>query len=111
MISFSTDALKRRLVPILALGALLLPSFAQAYSFESPKGKNLNLRCFSDFSFETATITVDQTTLYGGYAATGTVTLSMAAPAGGVTVGLVSDNAAVHVPASVFVPAGLTTVT
>ncbi|HWW74971.1 MAG TPA: hypothetical protein VNZ44_06240, partial [Pyrinomonadaceae bacterium] len=45
----------------------------------------------------------------GGTDATGTVTLSGPAPAGGALVTLTSNNAAASVPASVLVPAGLTT--
>jgi hypothetical protein len=46
--------------------------------------------------------------LTGGTAATGTVTLSGPAPAGGALVTLSSNNPAAGVPASVLVPAGLT---
>lgn len=47
----------------------------------------------------------------GGAPSTGTVSLTAAAPAGGLTVSLSSSNAAVaSVPASVTVPAGTTTV-
>lgn len=46
--------------------------------------------------------------LTGGTTATGTVTISGPAPAGGALVTLSSNNAAVSVPASVFIPAGLT---
>jgi hypothetical protein len=45
----------------------------------------------------------------GGTNATGTVTLSGPAPAGGALVTLSSNNAAAVLPASVLVPAGLTT--
>jgi hypothetical protein len=48
----------------------------------------------------------------GGDTSTGTVTLTAAAPAGGFTVALSSDNtAAANVPASVTVPAGATSAT
>ncbi|MBV8859269.1 MAG: hypothetical protein JOZ02_20215 [Acidobacteria bacterium] len=46
--------------------------------------------------------------LTGGTNATGTVTLSGPAPAGGALVALSSNSAAASVPASVLVPAGLT---
>lgn len=46
--------------------------------------------------------------LTGGTAATGTVTLSGPAPAGGALVTLSSNSPAASVPASVLVPAGLT---
>lgn len=54
---------------------------------------------------------IDQSEIYAGYSATGTVTLAEPAPAGGATVGLLSDDPAVDVPASAFVPAGATSVT
>lgn len=46
--------------------------------------------------------------LTGGSTATGTVTLSGPAPAGGVLVALASNNAAATAPPSVLVPAGFT---
>jgi hypothetical protein len=57
-------------------------------------------------------LSVSPTDVVGGDPATGTVTLSAAAPAGGVVVALSSDNtAAATVPASVTVPAGATSAT
>jgi hypothetical protein len=57
-------------------------------------------------------VTVSQATVVGGTPVTGTVRLASAAPAGGTTVFLVSDNPAVAtVPATVTVPAGATTAT
>jgi hypothetical protein len=54
-----------------------------------------------------STVKVNPTDVLGGSPATGTVTLNAAAPAGGFTVPLSSDNpAAATVPASVTVPAG-----
>lgn len=53
-----------------------------------------------------STLTVSATSLMGGKSATGTVTLSGNAPAGGVVVSLTSDNPAVTVPATVTVRAG-----
>ena len=54
-------------------------------------------------------LSMDPIYVPGGTASTGTVTLMTAAPEGGVTVALSSDNAAaVSVPASVTVPAGAT---
>ena len=52
-----------------------------------------------------STVTV-ASTLNGGASAVGKVTLTGIAPAGGVTVSLVSNNAAVSVPATVTVPEG-----
>jgi hypothetical protein len=54
-----------------------------------------------------STVTVNPTDVLGGDPATGTVTLNAAAPSGGFTVSLTSDDpAAATVPASVTVPAG-----
>ncbi|MFM7189016.1 MAG: beta strand repeat-containing protein [Armatimonadota bacterium] len=55
-----------------------------------------------------ATLTVAPTTLVSGLSATGTVTLSGPAPAGGQSVNLSTNNAAILVPASIVVPQGLT---
>ena len=56
-----------------------------------------------------ATVAVNPNQVVGGDSSTGTVTLTAAAPAGGVEVGLSSDDtAAATVPASVTVPAGST---
>jgi hypothetical protein len=52
-------------------------------------------------------VTVDPSDVIGGGSATGTVTLTAAAPAGGIVVTLSSDDpAAATVPAAVTVPAG-----
>jgi hypothetical protein len=54
-----------------------------------------------------STVTVNPTSVVGGAGATGTVTLTAAAPTGGAIVGLSSSNATVaSVPASVTVAAG-----
>ena len=54
-------------------------------------------------------LTLNPTSVPGGTSSTGTVTLSRAAPAGGVTVALSSTNAAIaSVPATLAVPAGAT---
>jgi len=59
-----------------------------------------------------SSLTVSPTDVVGPDAATGTVTLSSAAPSGGFTVDLTSDNtAAATVPSSVTVPAGSTSAT
>src|SRR5215217_3770314 len=59
-----------------------------------------------------STLTVSPTDVVGPDPATGTVTLSSAAPSGGFTVDLTSDNTAVAtVPPSVTVPAGSTSTT
>jgi uncharacterized protein (TIGR03437 family) len=49
---------------------------------------------------------VSPSTVTGGQGSTGTVTISAAAPAGGIRVNLSSDNAAASVPASLTVPEG-----
>jgi hypothetical protein len=58
-----------------------------------------------------SSLAMNPTSVSGGSVSTGTVTLSVAAPAPGVLVSLVSNNSAVVVPASVQVPAGSTTAT
>jgi hypothetical protein len=58
-----------------------------------------------------ATLAVSPASVTGGGTATGTATLSAAAPAGGAQVTLSSNNAAVTVPGSVTVPAGATSAT
>jgi hypothetical protein len=55
---------------------------------------------------ELVSVTVAPSLLTGGDPATGTVTLSGPAPAGGWTVALTDDNADVTIPASVQVPQG-----
>ena len=57
------------------------------------------------------TLTLAPASVPGGTASVGTVTLSAAAPAGGVTVTLASDNTLAVVPATVVVPAGATAAT
>ena len=59
----------------------------------------------------TSALTVAPSNLEGGTAAVGTVRLNSAAPAGGATVTLTSNNVAATVPASVVVPAGATSAT
>src|SRR3954464_12503667 len=59
-----------------------------------------------------SSVKVSPTAVVGGTPVTGTVTLTAAAPTGGFTVALSSDDpAAATVPASVTVPAGATTAT
>jgi hypothetical protein len=54
-------------------------------------------------------ITLNPTSVRGGLASTGTVTLSVPAPSGGAVINLVSSNTNVAtVPASIIVPAGAT---
>ena len=57
------------------------------------------------------TLSINPTSVTGGTSATGTVTLSGAAPSGGVSVSLSSNNAAATVPGSVTVAAGSSTAT
>jgi hypothetical protein len=49
---------------------------------------------------------IDRNPLHGGNSAKGMVSLNGPAPTGGVTITLVSDNAAVTVPASIIIPEG-----
>lgn len=58
-----------------------------------------------------SSVSVAPTGVNGGTLSVGTLTLSGAAPAGGFSVSLSSNNAAASVPASVTVPAGSTTST
>jgi subtilisin family serine protease len=59
-----------------------------------------------------ASLTVNPTSVNGGNSSTGTVTLSSAAPSGGVVVSLASSNTSLApVPASVAIPAGATSAT
>jgi hypothetical protein len=55
-------------------------------------------------------VSVNPTSVVGGNASTGTITLSSAAPSGGAAVSLSDNSTAVSVPASVTVPAGATSV-
>lgn len=56
-------------------------------------------------------IALNPQTLPGGQTATGTLTLTLPAPAGGAVVTLKSDNPAAAVPAATTIPAGATTTT
>lgn len=56
-------------------------------------------------------VTVTPSTVLGGVAATGTVTLNIVAPAGGRTVNLSSSHPAATVPSAVTVPEGSSSVT
>ncbi len=56
-------------------------------------------------------VTLNPTSVTGGSPSTGTVTLTQAAPTGGASVALSSDNAAATVPPSVTVPQGATQAT
>jgi len=58
-----------------------------------------------------SSVTMNPTSVTGGTSSTGTVTLGSAAPTGGLSVSLSSNNAAATVPASVSVAAGATTAT
>ena len=58
-----------------------------------------------------SSVAVNPTAVLGGTSSIGTVTLGSAAPAGGLSVSLSSNNAAATAPASVTVAAGTTTAT
>jgi hypothetical protein len=53
-------------------------------------------------------LTISPTSVWGGSTATGTVTLSGPAPAGGVVVQLRSSSSRASVPSSITIPAGAT---
>ncbi|HZH97924.1 MAG TPA: hypothetical protein VEX38_03055, partial [Fimbriimonadaceae bacterium] len=55
-------------------------------------------------------LSITPSTIKGGNSATGTVTISAIAPAGGVQVQLTSSTSAIQVPSTVSVPAGATSV-
>ncbi|HMF77538.1 MAG TPA: hypothetical protein VK604_17910 [Bryobacteraceae bacterium] len=58
-----------------------------------------------------ASVSLNPASVAGGSSSTGTVTLTGAAPAGGASISLSSDNSAATVPSSVTVPAGGTSAT
>jgi hypothetical protein len=58
-----------------------------------------------------STVSVNPTSVVGGNASTGTLTLSAAAPSGGAVISLSENSTATTVPSSVTVPAGATSVT
>jgi trimeric autotransporter adhesin len=76
-----------------------------------------NVTASSGGNSSTASLTVvpamslalSPTAVYGGQNATGTITLTSAAPAGGRVVALSSSNPVAAVPASITIPAGATT--
>lgn len=78
----------------------------------SPAGSDVKTRTLT-IRGVAFTLTLDPTSVIGGSQnSTGTITLPVDAPAGGVTVNLTSSNPAVaSVPASVVVPSGQKTVT
>jgi hypothetical protein len=62
-------------------------------------------------SISIASLTLSKSTVKGGESLTGTVTLSLPAPNGGIVVALESGSGAIQVPSSVTVAAGQTSVT
>src|SRR5262245_61229860 len=79
-------------------GALLFCGTAGALA-DSPGGDG-SLPALTSLTFDPATI------IGGAQAATGTLTLSAPAPAGGIAVALQGDDTRLAVPASVTVPEG-----
>ncbi len=73
--------------------------------------KTKNLTITPPAGVALSALSVNTTYPISGIGATGTVTLSSAAPAGGIAVALSSNNVALTVPASVTVAAGSTTAT
>ncbi len=66
------------------------------------------VKTFPTLPFYLSNLTLSSTTITGGSGATGTVTLSSPAPAGGVMVALLSNSSAATVPATCTVSAGAT---
>lgn len=58
-----------------------------------------------------ATLTLNPDTVGSGVPSTGTITITGAAPTGGLVIGLSSQNAAASVPATVTIPAGAASAT
>jgi len=108
----STSKMGRSLVKgALALAVLSIALTSQAQSLASiatfaPSNSFAVLT-----GVELRSISLNPSHVFGGATSTGTATLSEAAPSGGTTVTLASDNAAATVPASVSVPAGATSAT
>lgn len=71
----------------------------------------LTQSCTPSTTLAVSAVSVNPASVTGGSPATGTVTLTAAAPAGGASVTLSSSRAAATVPASVTVAAGATTAT
>ena len=82
--------------------------------FVRPSGAGYNLGCYEQVGpapivpLGLTSLGVSPTTLRGGTSATGRVTISAAAPSGGLLVKLASNSPQVTVPAQVLVPAGST---
>jgi hypothetical protein len=74
-------------------------------------GSTVTIPLTANVGVALSSLSVNPASVTGGTAATGTVTLSGAAPSGGVSVSLSSNNASATVPASVTVAAGSTTAT
>jgi hypothetical protein len=77
----------------------------------SPTGVGLPSALFESAPGDLASLSVDPSVFKGGTSSRGTVTLTSAAPAGGVTVALSSDDTAAAVPSSIVVAAGATSAT
>jgi hypothetical protein len=74
-------------------------------------GSTITIPLTSNVGVSLSSVSVNPSSVTSGTSVTGTVTLSGAAPTGGVPVSLSSNNAAASVPASVTVPAGSSTAT
>jgi hypothetical protein len=74
-------------------------------------GSTVTIPLSANVGVALSSVSVSPASVAGGTAATGTVTLSGAAPSGGVSVSLSSNNASATVPASVTVAAGSATAT
>ncbi len=83
-------------------------SLASRFSTPGPAGP-VAFAPLSNAVIAPALVTLHPATVAGGTSATGYVVLTGAAPAGGATVSLSSNDSSVTVPASVIVPAGAKT--
>ncbi len=97
-------------------GTYSVSAAATGYIFNGPLavtlGPNATNVNFTGTQMQLASLSINPTAVTGGQSSTGTVTLTNAAPAGGVVVPLTNSNTAVaNVPASVTVPAGATSAT
>jgi len=89
---------------------LTIPAGAHTYSYWSVDNAGNESVKETVLVGSTVSVTIAPTSVYASKAATGTIKLSAAAPAGGVTVMLSSDNPAVTVASSVKFNAGATTI-
>ena len=92
------------------LAPLTIPAGAHTYSYWSVDNAGNESVKETILVGSTVTVTIAPTSVYASKSATATIKLSVAAPAGGVTVMLSSDNPAVTIAPSVKFNAGATTI-